>query len=642
MKDFLPFIIVGLTSGSVYALAGTGLVLTYKTSAVFNFAHGTVAAAIAYSFYDLRVRQGVPWPIAFLISMLVVAPMVALILERIGRRLTEAPAALKVVATIGLVVGVQQLTIIRYGAQTLRSPAFLPTRTISIAGLNVGIDQLIIMGIGLVCTAGLARLFKATPLGRAMRGVVDNAELLALTGESPTKVRRWAWVIGTALAGLSGILLAPTVGLDTFVLTLLVIQAFGAAALGMFTSIPMTYVGGLLLGVVAALSTRYLSSFPALSGLPQSLPFVALFLVLVVAPRRWLMEVTNERRLPVDEDRHASSRTRVIAAVVIGVVVLWAPSIVGTRLPVYSAGLAMVIILLSLALLIRTSGQISLAQLTFAGIGSATSAHLTVDAGLPWIASVLLGGLVAVPVGAVLAIPAIRRAGLYLALATFGFAVLVERMLFGSSLLFGGRGGSELPAPRPSFAEGDSAYFYLLVVFVAAAILLISALHRSRLGRLLRAMADSPLALAAYGTNVTQLKVIVFCISAFLAGVGGALLGPVTRTTSARSFEVFAGLMLVVVLAIVPGREIGAAIIAAAALAVIPTYFGSESVTRWFPVLFGISAVLVAFRSEGMTVSPRLAAAANRLRPRPERSPIAARLVTANPAMPVQGGQEVG
>ena len=118
MSDFLPFVLVGLTAGSVYGLAGTGLVLTYKTSGIFNFAHGTIAALIAYAFYDLREQQHLPWPLAIVICVLVLSPLAALALEWIARRLSDAPVAMKVVATVGLLVAIQQLLVIRYGPST--------------------------------------------------------------------------------------------------------------------------------------------------------------------------------------------------------------------------------------------------------------------------------------------------------------------------------------------------------------------------------------------------------------------------------------------------------------------------------------------------------------------------------------------
>ena len=265
MSSFLPFIVIGLTSGSVYALAGIGLVLTYKTSGLFNFAQGTIAALMAFAFFELRQRSHLPWVLAFVICVLVLSPMAGLILERLARQVADAPAVMKIVAVVGLWVAVQQALIIQTGGRTIVVHSYLPTKTFRIFGVNVGYDQAIVMGIALVSMLALTWLFVATRLGWSMRAVVDQPELLALTGTSPAKVRRRAWYIGASFAGLSGVLLAPTVGLDASVLTLLVISAFGAAAIGMFRSIPLTYLGGLIIGVLAALSTKYVGNIAWLS-----------------------------------------------------------------------------------------------------------------------------------------------------------------------------------------------------------------------------------------------------------------------------------------------------------------------------------------------------------------------------------------
>src|SRR4051794_41745476 len=111
MSSLLPFLVVGLVSGSVYALAALGLVLTYKTSGIFNFAHGTVAATVAYGFYELRDRHGLPWPVALAVCLLVLGPALGLGLERLTRPRVHAAVATKIVATLGLVVAVQQLAV---------------------------------------------------------------------------------------------------------------------------------------------------------------------------------------------------------------------------------------------------------------------------------------------------------------------------------------------------------------------------------------------------------------------------------------------------------------------------------------------------------------------------------------------------
>jgi len=187
VSDFWPFVIAGLTTGSLYGLAAMGLVLTYKTSGIFNFAHGAIAAGAAYIFYELNTRNDVPWPIAALIVIFVVAPVAGILTERIARGLADAPPSAKIVATVGLLLMVSGTATAIFGAAAINFPQFLPVRTYRFAGINLGIDQMISMAIALVSAVGLYTFVRFSKLGVAMRGVVDNPDLLDLAGTSPAR-----------------------------------------------------------------------------------------------------------------------------------------------------------------------------------------------------------------------------------------------------------------------------------------------------------------------------------------------------------------------------------------------------------------------------------------------------------------------
>jgi branched-subunit amino acid ABC-type transport system permease component len=627
VKDFWPFVITGITTGSLYGLAAMGLVLTYKTSGIFNFAHGAVAAGAAYCFYDLHTRNDVPWPLAGLIVIFVVAPVAGILTERVARGLADAPPAAKIVATVGLLLAVSGTAAAIFGAAAIAFPPFLPTRTFEFAGLYIGVDQLISTIVALVAAAGLYSFFRFSKLGVAMRGVVDNPDLLDLAGTSPARVRTQSWIIGNCFAALSGILLAPQTGLDSILLTLLVVQAFGAAAVGAFTSLPLTYVGGLVIGVGGALATKYVVDVPNLAGFPPSLPFVVLFLVLLFTPKGRFVEA-GRRRLTQER---VSLPLRLVwagrAATVVGLVL--APQVVGTRLPVYSNALIFILVFLSLRLLVRTSGQVSLCQAAFAAIGAAAFSHFANGLGLPWVLALVGAGLATVPVGALVAVPAIRLSGLYLALATFGFGILVERMVFATGLMFGGRGSRSAPRPGDLFGltlSSDKGFYYVSLAVVLVISVAMFWLNRSRLGRLCQAMADSPVALATHGANVRVTRVLVFCVSAFIAGIAGALFAALAGSIGGIGFGPFASLTWLTVLALAGPGEFGAAVIAALVLAVVPSYVDSPGYTEWQPVIFGALAVAASLRQgSGRSLSAWLGHAAERHAGRAVRSPVAER-----------------
>src|SRR5262249_36052740 len=162
---------------------------------------------------------------------------------------------------------------------TLPFPPFLPTSDVGVFGVQIQYGQIIVIITGVVLSGALYGFVQKTEPGAAMRGVVDDPSLLALTGRAPSRVRLWSWIIGSAFAALSGGLLAPSLGRDAFLLPLLVVQAFGAAAVGRFSSLPWTFGGGILLGVASSLMAKYVATSDSalLRGLPTSTPFLILF-----------------------------------------------------------------------------------------------------------------------------------------------------------------------------------------------------------------------------------------------------------------------------------------------------------------------------------------------------------------------------
>ncbi|HEV7686786.1 MAG TPA: branched-chain amino acid ABC transporter permease, partial [Acidimicrobiia bacterium] len=251
MRAFLPFLVFGITSGAVYGISAMGLVLTYKTSGLFNFGHGAVSALAAFLFYTLHSQQGLAWPVAALIAVVGFGVVIGLVLERFAAALAEVAVTYKIVGTIGLLVGVRAVIVLIYGEEARVFAPFLPQTTVfSIQGVSVSVENLITLGLGAVAAAGLFVLFRTTRLGLAVRAVVDDPALLDVTGENPTRVRRHAWMLGSIFAATSGVLFASVqqqVQVD--VLALLIVQAFGAAALARFTSLPGSFAGGLVIGM---------------------------------------------------------------------------------------------------------------------------------------------------------------------------------------------------------------------------------------------------------------------------------------------------------------------------------------------------------------------------------------------------------
>jgi branched-subunit amino acid ABC-type transport system permease component len=602
MTDYLPFIVIGLATGSVYALAAMGLTVTYTTSGIFNFAHGALGMIATFLFYTLRVDVGLPAPVAILIVLVGFCPLIGFFIDRVLLpRLQGAVTTTYVVTSLGLLVALQGFAILVYGGETRQVDAFLPRSTFRLPGVNVGWDQLIIVVMTAGIGVGMWLFFRVTHLGLQTRAVVDDPELTELVGTDARRVTTFSWILGSMFASLSGILLAPLIGLDAAILTLLVVQAFGAAAIGRLTSLPLTYLGGLLVGLIASLSTKFVATIPELAGMPSSVPFIVLFLVLLLSPKKSFQEVTEVREI-VRAERGVQLRGRLNVPLIIGGALVALPWLLsGSRLLTATATLVFLLMFRSLGLLVGLSRQVSLSHAVFVGFGATTLAHL-LSAGVPFALALLLAALVVVPVGVLIAIPAIRLSGLFLALATFGFGLLVQSLVFTTGLAFGDDG--VVFVGRPSLFginfDGDTAYYFFVLIVVALGVLAVEVVSRTRMGRVLRALADSPIAVESIGISPVVSRVIVFGLSAFIAAISGGLLASLYRSVNTVSFDFFQSLIWLTVLVTAGTAGLAGAALAAVLFVAMPAVLNYEWLNEILPIFFGLGAILMAQQSNGL------------------------------------------
>jgi ABC-type branched-subunit amino acid transport system ATPase component/branched-subunit amino acid ABC-type transport system permease component len=611
MSQYLPYVVAGLAAGSVYGLAGTGLTVTYKTSGILNFAYPAMAAVGAYVFFFLSqdttyFNVRLPWGFSAAITVLLAGPLMGLLMEFIARGLAAVSTALQVVATIGLslgVIGALGYFYANNSGTTFNS--FLPTSTFSIGGTNVGWDQLTLFLFGIVSVTGLSIYFRITRLGTAMRAVVDNPDLMSLTGTSAASVRRWAWVIGGAFAAASGVLLGPTLNmLSGYGFYVLVFASFGAAAVGLFRSVPLTLVGGLLIGVLGSLSTKWETSFSWLAGVSTALPFIVLFVVLIVVKPSKLADTRVDRPRPMARSYYGPWKVRLGFGIVVVALLALVPTVLPTDVAVWGTALIYAMVILSLGLLVKESGQVSLCQAAFAAVGGVAFAHATTQWGFPFFAALVLAGALAAVVSLVVAIPAIRVAGVFLALATVGFGLALQNLAYPTAIMFTTSYNGLSNLPRPDFASTYNAFYYLILVFAVASALVMVSIRSGRLGRLLRGLADSPLALNTLGTSVNATRVIVFCISAFFAGLAGALYASFFQGFSLGTplVQPNTSIELFIIVMLVAGASPWYALIGGIGLGALPTYF-----SNWFPnvnvstyqsLILGFAAVAVALQAD--------------------------------------------
>lgn len=598
MGSLFAFTLLGLFTGAAYAIMASGLVLTYTTTRVFNIAHGAFGMVLAFTFWDFTQRQGLPTLLSLLLVLGVVAPAIGWFIQRfVTRGLGEGPVSVALVVTVGLLVGLIGL------AQQIWKPEprvllpFYPETGWQLGDTYITAHQVLTIVCSVVVAIGLFLLLNRTRIGTAMRASVDNPDLLRLFGGKPDTVAALAWAIGMSLAALGGILLTPVVGLDYYALTLLVINAYAAAMLGRLKSLPLTFAGAMGLGILESWAVAYLPTDGFWSTVRPVIPALFLFAIVVAMPQAQLRigQVKGIIAAPVPSVRKAvgsGGALLAVAFVLIGLV---------SRADVLLIGVAATyaMVMLSLVLLTGYGGHVSLAQFTFAGVGALAYAKLDE----PNLIGLALAALIAAGVGALVALPVLRLTGLYLALSTLAFAVLMDKMIFQAEFAFKFNG--TLATERLSVLGvrigSDTSYVWFMVLCFVLMGLFLLWLRRGALGRILIAMRDSPSGCGTLGLDLRWFRVGLFSLSAGMAGLAGGLFAGLRGTVGAADFLYFQSL-LVLLLAVVFGvTSVTGALLGGTALMLLPVWQSSqpELAGLLFAVL-GFGAVLLGRDPNGI------------------------------------------
>jgi len=572
VSNFLQYTVFGIMLGSGYAIAATGLVVTYTTSGVFNFAQGAVGMIAAFGYWELVTAHHVPVLVALVIILILGASIAGAFVERVlMRRLHGASAERPVMVTLGLMVILTGLAAIIWSPSTQRTVGYMINGQFRLVGINIEYQYVLIIGVAIAVAIGLRALFYGTRTGYALRAVVDDPELVAMSGASPNRMSQYGWILGFMMAALAGVLLASTqtTGLNIEAMTLLVVSGYAAAIVGRLKNIAVTFIAAVGIGLLENYVVNYL-----LPHLPQSfvpdvtvaLPMVFLFIALVMLPSVRLRAVG--RLTTMRAPRVPSGTESLVAGAVFFVVAVAAAlafdntEFKGTTvLTLGGVVMTLGIVGLSLVLVTGYSGQVSLCQFSFMGIGAFVMGKV---AGGGSLLGLVAATAVCAAVGALIALPTIRLRDLYLALATFAFADAVANGFFTDTHIYGSGGVNigRIVLPGLSFG-GDAAEFLMVSAFFVLAAWMVLAIRRSLFGRRLVALNDSPAAYATVGLNIGFTKVAVFAIAAGMAGLAGALYGTVQQTVGTSDFDIFPGIIFVLFVTIWSIRTVSGAFLAA-------------------------------------------------------------------------------
>jgi branched-chain amino acid transport system permease protein len=566
MQTVLLFAVLGLGQGALIAGIAVAVVVTYRGSGIINLATGAAAMVSGYVFWALTsghfgivVSAG---PAAGLASTAAMA--IGALTELIAFiPLRQAPPLAKLAASLGLLLALQAGVLLVFGTQPRQAPSVLPEATVRVAGVDAPLDRFILAAVVVAITLVLDAAYRCSRFGLATRAAAENEHAALLAGLSTNHISMANTLLGSAIAGLFGILAAPITQVDSFTLPLQVVPALAAALFARFTSLWVACAAGLLLGmsqsVLYYLSTQ--SWFPTDQGNPMPgtqslLVFVAIVVALFLRGSRlpergqWI-----RFRLPAVPAPTRLKRPALLSVVVGAGALVVLPF--DFRQALVNAIIGAIIVL-SYVVITGYVGQISVMQLALSGTAGFLLSHPALRSHLPFpidaFGAVAISTLLGVACGAA----ALRVRGVSLAVVTLAAAMAMEQALF-LNTGFGGRGGVAVASPhllgvdlgpdagfRGLDGSQPSPVFGWLVLAVAAVLgLYVANLRRTGLGRQMLAIRSNERAAAAAGVNVRGVKTAAFAISSFIAAVAGVLYGYNFSSVSANRFTAMAALSLV-------------------------------------------------------------------------------------------------
>jgi branched-chain amino acid transport system permease protein len=623
----LQYLVAGLVLGGIYAIAATGLVVTYQSAGVLNFAFGAIAYTVARFYYFLNTEHS--WSIvpAAMVAILGLGPVLGLFLYAVVfRHLRVCSTLAKVLATIGISVALPATDTVIFGTQTiLQAPGLAPqpVRVFDFLGVPVTLDQLIVYIVVVALLLSGFVVLRYTDVGLQIRALVDSPAMTALSGTNPARMSTAVWAVSSTLAGLVGVLVAPINGLDPGQMSLLMVAAFAAVLAGRLRSLPIAAGVGLAMGVASAL-VQY--GLPPASVYTADLLYAIPFLTMVGFLTYFIIRqgsVTHEADMggTLDQAIRPHDNQAVQAGSGSGAERLsWRPSLLafacllglplllhGLWIGLLAEGVAYAILFMSFSLVTGEGGMIWLCQATFAGAGGMTAALLAVHDGVPILLGVLIGGFVAVPFGIVIGWFTIRVRDLYVALVTLTFGLLVENVVWTRAIF--SNNGVGINVTPPQFAGGNRALVYLTIGAFAVVALVTVNFRRSTTGLGLAAVRSSPVASRSIGISVVQMKLLTAGLAAFVAGIGGGMLAITLGVANTGNYSTLGAEVWLVILVTQGIRSNVAALFAGLSQTVVlgisqvylPRFFANLSA-----VAFGLGAIAIIKFPEGvLTIQAR-------------------------------------
>jgi sulfate-transporting ATPase len=628
------------------------LVLTYRSSGVINFATGTIALYTAYTYAQLReghlliLIPGLPGSIelprtvelvpAVLISLLISGVLGALLYLVVFRNLRTAPPLARTGASLGILVILQALILNRVGEAPVSVDPIFPAERWTWGEIGMLSDRFYLAVAVILLTLVLTAVFRWTRFGLLTRAVAETQTGALVSGVSPERIALSNWILSAVVAGAAGILISPITPLTPTAYALVVVPALAAAVVGRFEALVPTVIAGLAIGMLqseaSSLALRF-SWFPQ-TGSAELVPLVVILVALLVVGRG-----IKARGGLVRENLGRAPRPQLfLAPAVIGTLVGVLALVVthGTwRAAVINSFIA-AIIALSLIVVTGYAGQVSLAQLTLAGVGGFALAGLTEGWGVPFPLAPLVAAVITAAVGVVVGLPALRLRGLTLGVVTLALAYAIEAVWFRNGQFVSSAGATvgrpELFGIDLGIGSGDAFPRLQFGLFALATLVVIAwavaRLRTSALGSAMLAVRANEHSAAGIGVNVVWVKIASFALASFIAGIGGSLLAYRQGTITFNSFTALGGLALLTTVYLAGITSVSGGILAGITAATGVVYLAADrwvDLGRWFVVITGVGLIITLIQfPEGLAAGGhRLAGWLHRFRPfRPPHRPL--------------------
>jgi branched-chain amino acid transport system permease protein len=589
-------LIGGVITGAVYALLAVGYSLVFSVSGALNLAQGAFVALGALVMFTFLHSGHLDTPLAFLASLVVVCAGVGVVEWTVIRKaVTRISHANLLMMMGGLLTAAQGAALLAYGSNPFSFRQFTGQQPLKFGGLFVPTQGFWVVGAMLACILFLSWLLSRSRWGRGMRATAENMNAARLMGVPVDRMILISFLAAAVLGVIAGAVIAPLVPLDYTSMANYTNEGLIAVSLGGLGSVFGSVVGGLVLGLIEAVVGGYVSSL-----FSTTISLLILIAIIYFRPQGLLGRARGFR---LDVAERVSGRIYApprlprswmrTGAVVVVLVMIFMPDIVpaGDMRAVNITGLFCLTIV-GLDLITGIAGQVSLGQAGFMAIGGYMTAVLVVNEHLPTLAALVIGVVASAVVAAVLGLVCGRLRGMYLAIITLAFGILVQSVANGLSITGGPSGIAGIP---PFSVAGyafdtDTRFFYLIWALVAVALVLSANFVRSNRGRILRALHGDQVGVRALGLNVTRAKVEVFVISACMASVAGSLYASYFRYLSPDQVGSAESLQLITMLVIGGMGTLFGPLIGVALLTYLPLV--SQSFASYSMLVTGVLLVL--------------------------------------------------